>query len=116
MFGGAGALMLNATDYGRQKGGKPVTWANTFRVVSETPVYGTKSVEQVMSFATNNGISSHNPKLKVLQQAINKYFDVVEPEEKQKQADKVREISERMSEGIKSRGVAYFGIHRKKKD
>lgn len=115
MFGNAGSLMLQATDYGREVGGKPLTWATVFRAKSETPVYGTKDVEFVMSYATNYGISTQNRKLRVLQTSINKYFEAVDPADKQAAADRVREVAARLKAGIDAKGAAYFGQKKKKR-
>lgn len=114
-FGNMGALFLQATDYGREKGGKPLSWGKTFRVASETTVYGTKDVEHVMTFATNHAISTQNRKLRVLQKAINTYFEKVDPAEKEAEARKVYDIAAKMREGIDAKGAAYFGQKKKKR-
>ena len=108
-FGNLGSLVLRASDYGREMGGRPLTWSEVAGVVRESPIYAAKDVDYVYRWTQSHGIVGNNRKLKVLRNAIEKYFDSLTPEGKDAAAERVLEVAGRLRKGIDERGVRYFG-------
>ncbi len=108
-FGSSATVFLSATDYGRGDGGRPLSWNTVTGITKEVPVYGTKDVEEVMSFATNHGISTQNKYLRYLQDSINRYFDADGAGAKKQAYERVYTMAQQLNESIKKNGVNAFG-------